>query len=104
MSHLFQLLQQSPSTSSAQGWITERAQGAPKTEPLREVAVMYLLFVVERGVFYLFAVGFNLRCQGHSYRQYSCTGARGQSGPTHDAFLGSACLSASLSKHACGRR
>ena len=27
------------------------AQGAPKPEPLREVAVMYLLFVVERGVF-----------------------------------------------------
>ena len=52
-----------------QGWITEQAyraqaqgpmsSGAPKPEPLREVAVMYLLFVVEKGVFYSFANGFN---------------------------------------------
>ena len=35
------------------------AQGAPKPEPLREVAVMYFLFVVEKGVFSLFANGFN---------------------------------------------
>ena len=39
-----------------QGWINKlayraHAQGPPKPEPLREVAVMYLLFVVEKGVF-----------------------------------------------------
>src|SRR4029434_9708451 len=52
------------SSHSYQGWINERAyraqaQGAPRPEPLREVAVMYLLFVVEKGVFYSFANGFN---------------------------------------------
>ena len=29
------------------------AQGDPKLEPLRKVAIMYLLFVAERGVFCL---------------------------------------------------
>ena len=30
---------------------TLQLMGAPKPKPLREVAVMYLLFVVEKGVF-----------------------------------------------------
>src|SRR4029434_4005408 len=68
-----------------QGWINERAyraqaQGAPKPEPLCEVAVMYLLFVVEKGVFCSFANGL-IECtcavlenvdvrQGRDYRKW----------------------------------
>ena len=38
-------------TAHLQGWTTKRAYRAHEPEPLHEVAVMYLLFVVEKDVF-----------------------------------------------------
>ena len=100
---------------STQGWITERAYRAHELRgPLSHslcvkslLCISYLWLKEVKEEFCLFAVGFNwvyLRCQGHNYRQCSCTGALGQSRPPYNAFLISACLSASLCKHACDQR